>query len=144
MQKYNFRTPNNTFKEQKLSAHLRLHRNEWHQKYYELFYRKRPGKKRRLSDDIDMHSASLSLFISQNYANETSLIPNSSTNSSMPNLLQLPNSLFNANVAKTEPLSEFPTLLEFSGHSPMQNLPPVSSTPLSPGLKTEPGVQLNA
>ncbi|CAG5085676.1 Oidioi.mRNA.OKI2018_I69.PAR.g10962.t2.cds [Oikopleura dioica] len=128
--------------EQKLSAHLRLHRNEWHQKYYELFYRKRPGKKRRLSDDIDMHSASLSQFISQNYANETNLIPNSS--SSMPNPLQLPNSLFNTNVAKTEPLSEFPTLLEFSGHSPMQTLPPVSSTPLSPGLKTEPGVQLNA
>lgn len=31
--------------EQKLSLHLRLHKNEWHKRYYEMFYRKRPGKR---------------------------------------------------------------------------------------------------
>ena len=32
-------------KEQRLSSHLRLNKNEWHKKYYEMFYRKRPGKR---------------------------------------------------------------------------------------------------
>jgi hypothetical protein len=37
--------------EAKLSSHLRLNKNEWHKKYYEMFYRKRPGKRSSVMDD---------------------------------------------------------------------------------------------
>jgi hypothetical protein len=128
-----------------------LHRNEWHQKYYELFYRKRPGKKRRMSDDLDMSSASLSQFISQNYANE--FIPQSTNPSMISNALaqlNLPIAGEQSGATKTEPSFDFPTLLEFK-QSPMQ-ITPVSSSPVTPNLsmgcamKSEPaaGVQLNA
>ena len=32
-------------------------KNEWHQKYYELFYRKRPGKRMRLDENIDLNTS---------------------------------------------------------------------------------------